>query len=396
MEGKRIVWLLGAGFSAPLGAPLFRDLISERTLNQLRRWPDFATQKTLIHAPADGNGNSFIHEIDAFQLAKIVCLLYSQGLGTENAGTRLWTDAEQFLDLLELAASEPKGMLADDVRGKLKLVAPQAGEGQPFTNALRAFQADDGLSQVHREAIRFVAGACSVFLKRAEDNPVLVHESEQWSPYRRWARKLSAGSDAVITFNYDRVLNVLNAFLQSSGSSRSKPLLDSPVGCDLDAFDEYVKRGSTIPMYHLHGHVGWTMAESDRVECGKEMDTGLRPDPAIAHREPARAVLGTPGKSKTGLPDGVLKDTWSRAMGAISDATSVIFVGYRFPVTDNAAKEQLADALRENPSAAVHIVLGANNEDMPRLKGMIEWTRDRNVNPVRVHEMWCQDSFCCL
>lgn len=67
--------------------------------------------------------------------------------------------------------------------------------------------------------------------------------------------------------------------------------------------------------------------------------------------------------------------------------------GYRFPPTDNLAKRSILDALRKNPKAKVHVVLGANNPDMPRLRGMIEWTRDHKVNPVRVHEMFTEDLF---
>lgn len=105
------------------------------------------------------------------------------------------------------------------------------------------------------------------------------------------------------------------------------------------------------------GHVGWQRSEYGGVQCGKEDDAGLRADPARAHIEPASALIGTPGENKTELPTGVLPEAWRRAMADVAHATSVVFV------------------------------------DMPRLKGMIEWTKGWSPNQVRVHEMWCQDFF---
>jgi len=375
-----------------LGAPLFRELISEKTLRRLLTWKEFAHQKAFMNVPQDTPGTFHGKHLDVYAMAAITRALYWAGFDAAG-GASLWSDPEQFLETLEIASSEPDGVLAKELRWLLRGVKDQGSKEPSFDDALKVFEAKDGLVHIHREAVRLVAAACSMFLLRAEANPALVRESEQWSPYRRWVRKLRAGSDSVITFNYDRVLNILNEYLLGlyKGSLHNPPVLDSPVGCNLDKFD--AQRSGTIPMYHLHGHVGWQTAPNGEVQCGKEESNGLRPDVARAHIEPALALMGTPGKSKTGLHTGLLQEAWRRAMMAISEATTVVFVGYRFPETDSVAKEQLADALRNNPKAIVHVVLGANNVDMPRLKGMIEWTRDKNTNPVHVHEMWCQDFF---
>jgi hypothetical protein len=113
------------------------------------------------------------------------------------------------------------------------------------------------------------------------------------------------------------------------------------------------------------------------------------PHGSIAYIHPKRAVIGLPGQHKLNLPTGLLKCIWDPAMAAIEAADAIIFVGYRFPETDNMAKRRLIDALKKNPNAMVHIVLGANNPDMPRLRGMIEWTRSKDR--VRVHEMGTED-----
>lgn len=385
----KVAWILGAGFSIPLGGPLFRELISDKTLKQLRTWKDFAAQTTPMNVPQAAPHTFHGKAIKVITLASIVSAVYKAGFG--GTGTLgLWGDAEQFLDILEIASSEPGEVLAAEFERLLALVKSNLRE-EGSNDALLALGAKDGLALLHREAVRYVAAACTVFLLRVEGNPSLVRESELWSPYRRWVEKLEA-VDAVITFNYDRVLNLLNEYLVTfnKGKPRQRPVLDSPIGSDLELF--HAASNSTVPMYHLHGHVGWQKASNGSVLCGTEV-SGMRSDPARAHLEPDLALLGTPGKHKTSLPTGILQDGWRRAMDAISNANSIVFVGYRFPETDNVAKQQLADALRNNPTARVHIVLGAHNPDLPRLKGMIEWTRDKHVNPVHVHEMWCQDFF---
>lgn len=199
--------------------------------------------------------------------------------------------------------------------------------------------------------------------------------------------------DTVISFNYDRVLNILNEYLVTTKKPRPRGrfVLNSPVGRDSEQVD--ATRDVAVPMYHLHGHVGWLSPDGKGVDCGSANSAGIRPALARAHYTPEGAVLGLPGRIKTAMPTGILKDVWDRAMGAIRNADSIVFVGYRFPETDNVAKQELADALRNNPKARVHVVLGAGSADLPCLVGMIGWTRDDNANPVHVHQMKCQDFF---
>ena len=357
----------------PLGGPPFRDLISTRTLSQLGGWEDY----TSIKAPDDH---------DARLLAATIFHLYTRGTGTKKNTLKLWEDAEQFIDCLDIAAREPLGFAGADV----SLVLDQMYADKRFAELRQAIKHGFlHLGELHREAVRFIAGACSTFLLRAEDATV-ADESEHWAPYRRWYDRLVPGADSVITFNYDRVLDVLTEY-----GRRKRPARDifmSPAGQSADSLDAHAEH--VVPVYHLHGHVGWLRSKDGKtIDVPVDPSNGTRRNLPVAHKEPERAVIGVPGQHKLTLPATLLKDMWRRAAFALEGATAVVFVGYRFPPTDNMPKSWLLDALRKNPKAPVHVVLGANNPDMPRLKGMIEWTREKSSNPVRVHEMWSQDFF---
>jgi hypothetical protein len=78
-------------------------------------------------------------------------------------------------------------------------------------------------------------------------------------------------------------------------------------------------------------------------------------------------------------------------MAAIEAADAIVLVGYRFPETDNLAKRLLIGALKRNANAYVHVVLGANNADTPRVQSMLEWTRPKDR--VRVHPLRTEDFF---
>jgi hypothetical protein len=328
------------------------------------------------------------------RLARIVAWLYEAGLGNDNGSGRLWADAEQFLERLEIATRETPSQLTKDIRDRIGSSARGKPKDGFIPRAVQCFQMEQdhagkpGLERLYPEAVRFVAGACSQFLWRAEQTTTIVDESEQWDPYRRWVGLLRPGYDTVITFNYDRVLDILAGYCRRQLSRSS---LISPVGMTANKFSTLSK--TSVPMFHLHGHVGWLLSDDRKSIVVSASSSGFSENPAVAHKTPDKAVIGLPGQHKLSLPAGLLKDTWDGAMAAISDADAVVFCGYRFPETDNMAKRCLFDALRAKPTSKVHIVLGTGNPDRPRLEGLIAWTRMGHGNPARVHELWAQDFF---
>ena len=373
-SNKKVVWILGAGFSVPLGAPLFRELISAKTLRTLVNWEHYAAQKLQLR-PSRDEGKT--HSIPAPALSSIVFGLYTAGHGAQ-----LWGDAEQFLDRLEIAATEHTGLLAKDVRKCLRDLAhrPELLQGEA-SDVMELFQWQLQPEVLHTEAIRYVAGACSAFLVRATENVKVVDLSEQWDPYRRWYDLLQPGNDSVISFNYDCVPELLAAY----GKRHGRDLLVTPVEAR-ESFDGLSSH--CVPVYQLHGHVGWLRADETTIDltAGRAAPNG-----SVAYIHPENAVIGVPGQAKRTMPTGLLKCLWEPAMAAIEVADAVVLVGYRFPETDNMAKRALIGALKKNANAYVHLVLGANNPDTPRVQSMLEWTRP-NAR-VRVHPVRTEDFF---
>src|SRR5262245_37508809 len=119
VDARKVVWILGAGFSVPLGGPLFRSLISVGTLGAVNNWPDFGKQTWTDRTP-HGPQSYVSRELPTLVSAQIVWMLYQEAVATEKAErVALWGDAEQFLERLEIAASEPDSQLATAVVARL-------------------------------------------------------------------------------------------------------------------------------------------------------------------------------------------------------------------------------------------------------------------------------------
>ena len=136
----RVVWVLGAGFSAGLGAPVLNGLMSEHAVPEVQlRFP----QKP------DAYTTAAIRLIGAFQ--------NGQARG-------MWRDAEEFLDYIDTTVHDKaRAGMVERIVGN-QFASEAAAQGA----ALR----------------RYVAARCSIFLDGANLT------SELWSPYIRWAKEL--------------------------------------------------------------------------------------------------------------------------------------------------------------------------------------------------------------
>lgn len=160
---ERVVWLLGAGFSQPLGGPLFQNFFSDNVAAWVRAW-------TSVHKTGD--------KIQPEHLARF----YDEG---KKAGR--WEDAEEFMALLEQA---------DD---------PQEAVPKQFLRQVKPVDFPNDLAYSDlRKRVRFYAAiATSHFVDRIQgDLP------EGWHPFERWIDSLQE-HDAIISFNYDRVIEEL-------------------------------------------------------------------------------------------------------------------------------------------------------------------------------------------
>jgi hypothetical protein len=101
---KRVVWVLGSGFSVPLGGPLLADLLSERSAEEIAARYEREKYPRLEEAEATSVRNLF---------------QYGRGEKDGFVGRRpaTWLNAEDFLDYLDTAAEERHQDVANRLAG---------------------------------------------------------------------------------------------------------------------------------------------------------------------------------------------------------------------------------------------------------------------------------------
>jgi hypothetical protein len=194
-------------------------------------------------------------------------------------------------------------------------------------------------------AKRLVAAACCAFLRGASP------DQERWRPYRLWAGALE-DSDTLVTFNYDRVLESLNAF-------------------DIFVPSGYQATGRPI-VFKMHGSVDWQRT----TEPDGSPIYGIGPRKEFALDCPGPEIgIATPGPSKA-ISTKELAPVWDAALTKLKEAEVIVFVGYRFPPSDAEARERLLGAIRDNEKTRldVHTVLGPRQhaDDVVRLAQMLK------------------------
>jgi hypothetical protein len=327
--GVKTVWVLGAGFSRSLGGVLLDDLLSPATNNLVQAL--YADNVYIGHC--DGPRDD-----GARHAAQAVRLLYEEYGPKSRTRTVIWTDAEAFLDQLDAAARSVDGAAAKRILRTLD----RLGLEPPLY-----------LPDLHTAARRLVAAACCAFLKEAD------LDEERWQPYREWARKTD-GSDSVVTFNYDRVLELTKNQFKFVMPGKWQPPPEP-----------------NVPrVYKLHGSVDWNRA------MAADGTITWRPDnPEFSLLCKADQIgIATPGPTKR-LSAEELNLVWTGALDRLREANVIVFVGYRFPPSDAEAREKLLWAVRENTSKhlELHIVLGADRSlpDVVRLQELLRYSLAR-------------------
>jgi|SRR6478736_873462 len=326
-----IVWVLGAGFSAGLGAPLLNGLFNEVDLEQLNRDPLLAASLT--------------------DIANRLMNIFRRGI-RENR----WRDAEAFVDFVDMARSD--ALRFETIR-RLDPNLDMAAK-------------DEWLPSLQRV---MAAQCCAFLLDRSQG-------SEEWAPYIRWAKQLEA-NDTVLTFNWDRVLEEL-----AQSSFKTSLQGDSFL---LYEGQEIMRPPAYCPqVLKLHGSVDWCREEEHvRISAGEpptvHENVKVTSDRFFAlHATSGQLAIATPGPSKRAATTGYLARHWRHAREALATADAVVFIGYRFPPSDALAREVLLTAIGRTPSSSggvrlaarelrVYTVLGPNaqSDDSARLGGLI-------------------------
>lgn len=322
-----VVWVLGAGFSKPLGAPLLPELLGPRLLERLQVSPTYQRFANNKHVEAALRLYNYGSEIGGLM----------HGLDSR-ASVPIWTDAEDFLDQLEQAAREASGMSSTN--------AMATYFARLLKRTLNLELLDIDILKLADAARRLLAIQCELFLEGTS-----VH-TERWAPYVRWMRQLLQPGDTIITFNYDRVVEMLN-------SAITVPLPPAPITLS----------PSNVAVLKLHGSTDWLRTGQNSMFV-RQSHHGTAPD--LSEQAPEIAVPG-PNKQQR---IGEFKVLWEAADEALRRASAIVFIGYRFPPSDAAALQSLLDAISRNVTSELtfHIVLGPKrSDDVIRLEQLLRY-----------------------
>lgn len=202
------VYILGAGFSVPLGGPLFNQLLTAeldwrwRKIKFTRFWPDL---------------------ISRFHVGKSGERLVDRVIGKH-------CNAEELLENFDWAS---RAVRRGDVRAKALLEAAIAlpeGEDEHYYR--------QHLPQVLKQVI---AAECNGFLDDLDDM-----SPDRWEPYERWFGFVEP-SDTIITFNYDTAVECL---AERCGKPFNRESLCAP-------------RDGQPTLIKFHGSVDWELEKND-------------------------------------------------------------------------------------------------------------------------------------
>jgi hypothetical protein len=360
---EQTVWVLGAGFSQPLGGPLLKDLFRQQ------RFSDLAAEFSADLYPGLASEMFWIQA------------LYQWGREVEG----LWGNAEDFLHYVD-EDSESKRAIVRFTCGRMGVKFGEktfdkgsSGDSQ-YTRTLERFKVD-----IQRISRRALAAECHRFL--VDRN---VKDDEMWIPYADWVSKLSLAVDTILTFNYDLVLdmcsdNRLESVLPESDRSKKLEISEA-----------------TVPVIKLHGSVDWARRQvDDRAKIQRiEATQILKTDDEIA--------IAAPGRSKAPSVKRDFPTLWTYAEEKLAKADRIIFLGYSFPKTDALARQKIIGAIARNESTSVvrviDVVLGPEigHASVQRVLAMLEGAKgDRRVHRggvqaadallIRPHRMWVED-----
>ena len=358
--------MLGAGFSQALGAPLFNDLFQLGPSRHLA---------ALYSAP----GTNWEHY---GRILDFVAALYHEhvadGREGRSEGRKYWNNPETFLECVEL--DEFRSTLMVEIEAFFKVPERSAlvlscdryvdrtGGGAP------KIRIDFLLSDLPYWARVLLAFECDSFLKQR----AVSQEAEHWLPYLNWYSNLTSESDTVLTFNYDLVLEELEAL----GGARKFAF---PIS------EAELKETGRVTVLKLHGSINWEhqvcKGGVPAKRCGLErrgegeslerkyVGAGDHHVPrGLAHGQ--QLLMGVPGPGKKKTAEGFLKPLWEEAVKRLVDAEDVVFVGYRFPPTDTFALQRILGALQTRvDKRRALIALGPRRDDnFLRVANLLKFT----------------------
>src|SRR6266853_277698 len=324
----RNVYILGAGFSAPAGAPLVRNFLdlsrefyddprSSMDIDEKGRFANVFSFKRLM-----GQAREKVR-IDLDNIEKLFGLVeISDRLGLETANTR---DDIVYLiaKTLGIATKWPK-----HPRPRFEFpINSDPHYLHTFEQHRSAFQNPGGQ--------RLVADMYDYFA--ALVGGILDH------PERKSERK-----DTIITFNYDLICDHA---LRKLGVKANYHLDANLVTMDET---ETMSRAETVDLLKLHGSTNWGICS----KCDKHvivLSEKLTDDPYLFRtqtcpgcNESAYRLLLVPPSWDKSEYQSIMKGVWSKAVEELRTATRICVIGYSMPHADAFFEYLLTLALSQN------------------------------------------------
>ena len=303
MTEFRHVYILGSGFSIPLGGPTFNNLISQAE-------------------------QSAVDEIVGSSAQSSHVLFRELPLKVKELWTVLGRNGEVNLEELLEAIDYASGVNQHEIASQI-------------ANSINCNPRD--LEEIGRVIRIRLAISTTFFLDRIPD------DSERWLPYLKWFRSLTT-NDIIITFNYDRVVE--KCAEMTGRSYFSTDMVDrTPM--------ELINPSPGMPkLLKLHGSADWHV-QGDPSVATLENIRAYKMDGLRYFIPNTNILIGTPGLSKPGLSKGLFKQMWEEAASEIRNANLVSLVGYSIPATDNLAKSLIEESIAGcKELKAVNLVLG--------------------------------------
>jgi NAD-dependent SIR2 family protein deacetylase len=299
---RRIVFILGAGFSKPAGGPLLRDLLK----------PEWIEKSNLSLAD-----DSSVRAVSPS----------FQGGGAEPGGSveDLFTDV----------------WIAARTRGRFRCPPNLEFDGEELLRTL----------QRHLSSL-----AAAVHLRRGS-NLWLLYQDFFLKAYRR-SRDLT-----IITFNYDllteQILDDAGLYFDLGGVPDIR--IDSPT-----RKATLTRRGADVSLLKLHGSISWGICHGcSSAEESNDVATAFDDAYLPIHRRACsycRSGLLDPGlvppiQGKAGELT-FKSELWGRARQVLSRASEVVVIGYSLPPTDREAHSLLQDGAASPELKKVTMVCG--------------------------------------
>jgi hypothetical protein len=328
-HAQSVVWILGSGFSKALGGPLLADLLSERSGSEAKaRLAELASHYTnmdrLLGDIKPGE------EVPDFALVYKIFSEHLRGAAESKGKAVHWDHAEEYLTFVDSTSGDSAR------REILKRWLPNE------------YRSDDAAGAFRRRVVQAIAAEC-MFAETAS-----VNKDEAWSPYISWGKRLDAGHDSIITFNYDTVLEKL-------GESKEAPLINRKGVLDPASGSA----SGYVPIYKLHGSVDWFFNAHDEIHKSENflraIDGGLSP------------LMGAPGVSKRTVRDRFLEKVWTQAEKVLRQADVIVFLGYRSPPSDPDARSSSTPLAPPRARTARHAIAAFTSS----------WDRTRTTQRLR-------------